>query len=44
MSVKAKKAKKSKAVVIWAIVCAILLIVDIAANYLVAGTPGGPLD
>ena len=44
MSVKAKKAKKSKAVVIWAIVCAILLIVDLAANYLVAGTPGGPLD
>ncbi len=39
-----KKTKKSKAVVIWAIISAILLLVAGVANHLVAGTPGGPFD
>ena len=41
---KGKKAKKSKAVVIWAIVCAILLLALGSGNYLVSGTSGSPLD
>ena len=40
---KVKKTKKSKAVVIWAIICAILLLVLGSANYLVSGKAGGPL-